>query len=56
MVCKLDKQIFPSEFESHQVPHSYGFEPHLNKKLSKSLISESVCKVIEVEKNTVMTE
>ena len=27
--------IYTSEFESHWVPHSYGFVPHLSKKLSK---------------------
>ena len=31
MVSKLDKQTL-SEFESHWVPHSYSFEPHLIKK------------------------
>ena len=25
----------PNEFESHRVPQSYGFVPHLSKKLSK---------------------
>ena len=35
MVSKLDLQTYTSEFESHWVPHSYGFVPHLSKKLSK---------------------
>ena len=35
MVSKLDLQTYTSEFESHWVPHSYGFVPHLSKKLCK---------------------
>ena len=35
MVSQLDKQNFKSEFESHCVPYSYSFVPHLSKKLSK---------------------
>ena len=30
MVNKLDSQTITSEFESHWVPHLYGFVPHLN--------------------------
>ena len=29
MVSMLDEQTFSGEFESHWVPHSYGFVPHL---------------------------
>ena len=37
VVSKLDKQTCKSEFESHWVPHSFGFVPNLSKKLSKLL-------------------
>ena len=39
VVSKLDKQTCKSELESHCVPHSFGLEPHLSKKLSKLLYS-----------------
>ena len=32
MVSKLELQAFTSDFESHWVPHSYGFVPHPSKK------------------------
>ena len=35
MISKQKLQIFTSEFEAHWVSNSYGFVPHLNKKLSK---------------------
>ena len=30
IVSKLELQIFESEFESHWVPYSYSFVPHLS--------------------------
>ena len=40
MVCKLGKLTFLSEFDSHWMPRSYGFVPHLSKRknLSKLLL------------------
>ena len=35
MVSKLDEQTFTSEFDFHQVLHSYSLVPHLSEKLSK---------------------
>ena len=35
MISKLDYQTFTSEFESHWIPHPYGFVPPLSKKFSK---------------------
>ena len=39
MVSKVDYQTYTSGLESHWVPHSYGFVPHLSKKLSKLLFA-----------------
>ena len=35
IVSELNQQIFTSKFESHQMPHSCSFEPHLSKKFNK---------------------
>ena len=37
IVSKRYLQTFPSEFESHWVPHLYVIVQHLSKKLSKLL-------------------
>ena len=37
MVSKLGKQTFMNELESHWALHSYGFLPHLSKKLCRKL-------------------
>ena len=39
MVSKVDYQTSRNEFESHWVPHSFGFVLHLSKMLSKLLFS-----------------
>ena len=43
MVSKLDLQTYTNEFESHWVPHSYGFVPHLSKMLSKLQLITTHC-------------
>ena len=40
MINKLDNQNFTSEFESHWLPHSFGFVLHLSKKFGKLLTCE----------------
>ena len=37
MICKLDKQTFTSEFESHWVLYSYRLQSHVSKVLSQLL-------------------
>ena len=37
MISKINWQTYTSEFGSHWVPHSFGFVPHLSRKLCKLL-------------------
>ena len=51
MISELVWQTFTSEFDSHEVPLSYGLVPHLIKQLSKLIILYSFKRIIFVFKN-----